>query len=158
MKTLIIYSTKTGTVEECVTALMDILKGDITAIKIQRKAPKLALNPYNRIIIGASIHAGKIQGAIKKYCENHLEELKAKKLGIFLCCLTPQEEAKKYFKENFPIECVNYAQALGLFGAAVYFEKMNFIERFILKKITKKDKSYSLLNKKNIEEFAKQME
>lgn len=158
MKTLIIYSTKTGTVEECVTELMDKLKGDITEVKIQRKAPKLDLSPYKQIIIGASIHAGKIQGAIKDFCQNYLDELKEKKLGLFLCCLTPPDEAKKYFKENFPLECVNNAQALGLFGAAVYFEKMNFIERFILKKITKKNKSYSLLNKNNIQEFAKQME
>jgi menaquinone-dependent protoporphyrinogen oxidase len=157
MSTIIIYASKHGSVEKCASLLKGELKGDVTICPVKEGLKIKNLDTYDTIIIGCSVHAGSIQGKIKKFVNKFQPVLLTKKIGLFLCTFTPPEKAEHYFNENFPQELVQSAKARGLFGGERIFEKMNFFESFIIKKIAKTDKSASFINEKNIKEFAKKM-
>ena len=157
MKTIILYATKTGFVTECVEKLANKLSGNVDSINLAGKIPVIDFSKYDRVVIGGSIHADKIQKSVKKLCARYAPDLRSKKLGLFISCLTPPQKADKYFGENFPYEIVSHAAARGVFGAAVYYERLNPLERFILKKITKKEENFSQVYEENISAFARAM-
>lgn len=157
MSTLIVFASRYGTVEKCTYKLKDLLKDNTTVLNIKDVKKIEDLNAYDTIIMGCSVHAGNIQGKMKKFFKKNLSLLKEKTVGLFLCTLTPPDQAGDYFQTNFPVQLVQHARARGLFGGELIFEKMNPIEQFILKKISKTDKSKSFLKQENIEQFAAQM-
>jgi len=156
MKTLIVYATTHGCTEECATKLEQQLDSGANVINIKKQ--KLDdLEKYETIIIGGSIHAGQIQKRIKKFCQENLDTLKKKKIGLFLCCMEEGETAQKQFQDAFPAQLIEHATATGIFGGAFNFEKMNFIEKAIVKKVAKIEKSSSKIDEKSIVEFVKKM-
>ncbi|HEX9973825.1 MAG TPA: flavodoxin domain-containing protein [bacterium] len=156
MKTLIIYTTQHGCTEECAIKLQQQLNSDAELINI-KKQKSGNLDDFKTIIIGGSIHAGQIQRKIKKFCQENLDKLKQKKLGLFLCCMEEGEKAQKQFQDAFPTELIQHATTTGIFGGEFNFEKMNFIEKAIIKKIAKIEKSVSKIDEKSILEFAEKI-
>jgi len=77
-----------------------------------------------------------------------------KKLGLFLCCMEEGEKANEQFENAYPENLRKHATATGLFGGEFTFEKMNFLEKSIIKKISKISESVSKINEKAINEFA----
>ena len=63
------------------------------------------------------------------------------------------EKAENQFNESFPEELIKHVSATGIFGGEFNFEKMNFIERAMLRKIAKVDKSVSKISEENIAKF-----
>ena len=157
MKKLIIYATRTGYVTECVDKLAGMLSGDVDTINLAGRPPAIDPGRYDTIMIGGSIHAGKIQKVVKKFCTAHSPLLSTKKLGLFVACLTPPEKAGQYFEDNFPRSLVVQAKAKGFFGGAAYYERMSPIERFIIKKISGMKESFSKPNDAGIKDFAQAM-
>lgn len=152
MKTLLIYTSKHGTTAS-VADMISTLSGKETIIsKLSKSTPSL-FNDYERIIIGTSIHAGQIPGRLKKFLVQHADTLSKKELGLYLCCMHKGEEAQKQFETAFPKLLRNSAKAKGILGGEFLFEKMNFIEKAIIKKIAKTDQSVSAINQKEIEKF-----
>ena len=74
-----------------------------------------------------------------------------------MCCMEEGEKATNQFNEAFPDELIQHASATGIFGGEFNFEKMNFIERYIVKKIAKIDKSISKISEENINKFISQI-
>jgi menaquinone-dependent protoporphyrinogen oxidase len=157
MKTLIVYATKTGFVTECVDKLAALLSGRIDKINLAGRPPAVDVAAYDRIMVGGSIHAGRIQKVVKKFCADYTSLLATKKLGLFVACLSKPEEAGKYFDDNFPRSLVVQAKAKACFGGAAYYERMSPLERFIIKKISGTDKSFSKPNDAGIKEMAEAM-
>ena len=156
MKTLIIYTTQHGCTETCALKLQQQLNNNTELINIKKQKPGI-LDDYQTIIIGGSIHAGQIQRKIKKFCKENLDTLKQKKLGLFLCCMEQGEKAQQQFQDAFPAELIQHATATGIFGGEFNFEKMNFIEKTIIKKIAKIETSVSRIDEAGITEFARKM-
>ena len=156
MKILIAFESKHGCTETCALRLKEKLGGTADLLDL-KKASAPPAEDYDIVALGGSIHAGKIQRRVKKFVENHTPWLTRRKFGLFLCCLDEGEGADKEFKEAFPEDLRNRAAALGLFGGAVSFEKMNFLEKAIMKKIAKTDQSFSKIREDNIDAFAKQL-
>lgn len=156
MKILIVYSTKHGCTEKCANKLKNRLTGEIELLNLKYSI-KIDLNNYETIIIGGSIHVGQIQKKVKQFCRNNLNLMKEKKIGLFICCMEEGEKATNEFKEAFPEELIKHASATGIFGGEFNFEKMNFIERSIVKKIANVDKTVSKIYEENITKFVKQM-
>ncbi|PKM79945.1 MAG: flavodoxin [Firmicutes bacterium HGW-Firmicutes-14] len=154
MKTLIVYDSTHGTVKECAGKLEGRLSGEVTAVKISNKKSWPVVDDFDNVIIGASIHAGKIQKSVGSFCRENLDKLTNKKVGIFLCTLTPADQAFHYIEEQFPPELVQHASEKSCFGGAVHFERMNFIERFIMKKITKSASNIYQVSEDAITHFA----
>ena len=155
-KTLIIYASRHGCTEHAVEILQKQLTGDKKCYNLKEK-PKVSLNAYDRIIIGGSIHAGKIQRSVKNFCKRNQQSLLEKQLGLFICCMD-KDKALEQFNNAYPQPLRDHALAVGLFGGAFYFERMNFVEKAIIKKISGLEASVNNLNETSIGEFAQQME
>ena len=154
MSTLITYISRHGCAAEAAQILKDKLSSDTEIHNLKDKSA-LDLSAYDTIIVGGSIHAGQVQSVIKKFCQNNFETLLTKKLGFYLCCMEEGDKAKAQFENAFPAELREHATASGLFGGAFNFERMNFLERVIIKKVAKVSESVSKLNKEMIAQFAK---
>lgn len=152
MRTAIIYKSKHGCTRYAAEMVKNrISSGEVDIIDIGKR--NISLDDYNVVIIGGSIHAGGIQKKVQDFCSNHIEILKKKKLGLFICCMKEGQEAKEQFLNAFPPELREHSLANGIFGGEFNFNKMNFIEKFLVKKIAKVDNSVSKLNMDAIAKF-----
>src|SRR6056297_2431147 len=132
MHTLIVYNSKYGAAEKCVKLMRKELTGEVTEVNVRdEKAPDP--DHFDRVLIGSNIHAGSINKKIRSYCMRSTDSLIQRPVGLFVCCLAPEESAQDYFGKNFPQVLVEHAKTTGVLGGALYFEKMNFFERFLLK-------------------------
>ncbi|MGD2086504.1 MAG: flavodoxin domain-containing protein [Candidatus Aminicenantes bacterium] len=153
MSTLIVYVTSHGCTEKAAQMLAEQLKDDVNLVNLKKRS-RPELSSYDTIIIGGSIHAGRIQGRVKRFCQAHLDTLKQKRLGLFLCCMEEGDTAQKQFDEAFPAQLRTHAAVTGLFGGEFNFDRMNFIQRAIIKKIAGTTENVSKIKKDNIHQFA----
>jgi menaquinone-dependent protoporphyrinogen oxidase len=153
MSTLIAYMTRHGCAEKASELLEGKMNDDVTIINL-KKDSKPNLSKFDTIIIGGSIHAGKIQKGIKNFCQKNLNMLLKKRLGLFLCCMEEGEAAQKQFDDAYSEELRNHATAAGLFGGEFNLNKMNFFERAIVKKAANISENVSKLNEAAIHQFA----
>jgi len=152
MKTLIVFASKHGCAGTCAEKLRSGLPGGADLVNLKRNTG-VNLEPYDTVLIGGSIHAGRIQSSVKKFCADRKPALLQKRIGLFLCCMEEGDKAKAQFENGFPAELKDHATAKGLFGGAFTFERMNWLERAITKKIAKIDKSVSKIKEDEIARF-----
>ncbi|MFO7843262.1 MAG: flavodoxin domain-containing protein [Bacteroidales bacterium] len=156
MKTAIIYATKHGCTEKCAHTLANELNKNAALINLDTSTD-VNLNEFNTIIIGGSIYAGSMNRKIKKFMEKYLEILNTKKTGLFICCMEEGEKAQEQFDNAFPETLRKNAIAHGYFGGEFNFDKMNFFEKAIIKKIAQTDRNVSKIKVNNIKDFAQKI-
>jgi len=156
MNTIIIYSGKYGTTAECAEILRGKLTGDITLLDMKKKPEQIELSEYDTIIIGSSIYIGAVSKEIRKLCNDNIELLDNKKVGIFLCCGFA-EKMDEYLSSNFPASLRESAKSVKVFGGEARLEKMGFIDKMIMKAAMKgNDRKLGILPE-NIEAFVTEM-
>jgi len=153
MSTLILYATRYGCTEKCANQLSDKIKGQVE-VKNLAKARDINLEPYNQVIIGGSIMAGKINKEVASYVNKNLNTLLGKKVGLFLCCLEHGKQAEKQMEEGFGAQLTERAIARGFFGGEIELRKLNFLLRQMIKKMLKTDQDVSRLSPENMDNFA----
>jgi len=153
MKTAIIYMSKHGSTEKMVEMLKaKLINSEIDVINLkEKKSPDIS--KYADIIIGGSIHVGTIQKRITKLIEKNMNILLHKKIALFLCCMYEDEKRIEQFNNSFPEDLRNHSSANGLFGGEFVFEKMNFLEKTIVKKVSEYSSTVSKIDEKAIDEF-----
>ncbi|MBN1364978.1 MAG: flavodoxin domain-containing protein [Syntrophaceae bacterium] len=152
MSTIIIYTTRHGCTEKCALKIKDMLPDQTDMVNL-KKTRSLDLSNYDMIIIGGSIHMGKVQKKVKNFTLRNSDILKNKKLGLFLCCMETGENADTQFNNAFPEDLRKHAAATGLFGGEFNLDKMNFIEKSMIKKIANIETSISRISEENIKVF-----
>lgn len=152
MKTLIVYASKHGCAKKAAGKIA-LEFGVNTEVMDVRNITRIDLEDFDRIIIGGSIHAGRIQKQIRTFTRRHLDLLLQKQIGLYICHMEQGDRAMKELTDNFPVQLLDHAAARGLFGGEFVFEKMNFLEKFIIKKVAKVSASESNINQENIENF-----
>lgn len=151
MKTLIIYGTKHGTTEKCSKLLKDKIKGEVVVVDI-KKDEILDIASFDNIIIGTSIYMGQIQKRIKRFCTENINKLKEKRIGIFICGMS-EKGTDELLSNSFPLELLDNASVKAYFGGELIFKKMNFFEKFIIKKVAKTSEDTSNLSEETINKF-----
>ncbi|WP_066890996.1 flavodoxin domain-containing protein [Clostridium nigeriense] len=154
MKTLIVYSSKYGCTKKCSELLKKELKDEVNVVNLNN-TKDIDLNKYHKVIIGGSIYIGQIRKEVKEFCSKNLEILKGKKIALFICCMQEGEAIDTTFIQNFPKELIDTAIIKESFGGEFNFFKMNFFERFIVKKIAKVSSDKSNILTENISKFAR---
>lgn len=150
MSTVIIYSTKHGGTEKCAHLLAEKLAGkvDLHNLKDQQD---LNLAQYDQVIIGGPIYMGKVKKEITNFCDQNISLLKTKTLGLFICCLQTGQTAEDELHGAFPTELFDQAVAKEFLGGELRLKEMNFLERFIIKMVTRADARIpSIKNQKEI--------
>jgi len=156
MSTLILYMTKHGTTEKMAKLLRNELnESNIHLINLRNENPP-DLSKFYKIIIGASIHAGTVQKKIKKFCENNLETLQTKRIGLFLCCMD-KNKVKEQFYNAFPEALRLQSDCNSYFGGEFLLDKMNFLEKAVVKKVAGVNDSVSNINQEEIKKFAQRL-
>ena len=157
MKTLIAYCTTHGCSEKTASELKMYLGEDAVLCNLKKeKTP--GLKNFDRVIIGGSIHAGKIQKTIQHFCTKNLDTLKQMELGLFICCMEEGENARNQLQNVFPEELQEIAKASACLGGEFNFGKMNFIEKFVVRKIAHVEESVSKIDHSAIEHFSNRMD
>jgi len=133
MKTLIAYSTTLGCTEQCASKLKNDLVDDVEMVRISQRR-KYSLKQYDTIIVGGSIHEGMIQRSVYKFCENNLEVLLQKQVGLFVCCMDPNADEQRLIDQAFPEPLVKHALASGFFGGELNIKKMNLLQKIMTRK------------------------
>lgn len=156
MKIAIIFSSKHGTTAKVAEKLGEKLGEEITLINLkEQKNPKI--DQYDACILGTAIYAGNPIKSIKNFSLKNKELLKTKPLGLFICGMDPgTEKQQEEIKAAFPPELLGHAKSKYYLGGEFIFEDMNLMERFIIKKISKVNKSVSLIHHENIQKFAEE--
>jgi len=157
MSTLILYVTQHGAAEKSAIILKEKLQDNDVDVKNLRK-DTFDLKDYENIILGCSIHAGHVQGKMKKFIKKNEAILKKKKVGLFITCMEQGEESNQYFSKNFDESFINSLKVKALFGGEFNFDKMNFFEKAIIKKISGFTETVSHINENKIADFAKEFE
>jgi menaquinone-dependent protoporphyrinogen oxidase len=155
--TLIVYASNHGFVRLCVDRLAARLDGRVMSVDLKKDSNPDPGN-YDAVIVGGSIHAGHIQRSVRHFLDARAGLLKTKKLGLFLCCMEEGEKAEKEFKDSYPEELIAHAAATGIFGGEFDFNKMNFLEKAMVKKAGGVTGSVTKLREDEIEKFAQKMD
>lgn len=167
MSTLIAYASKHGSSKKCAELLSKKLTGNIEIINLKEHGG-VDLSDFDKIIIGGSIYAGRIQKEVNEFCLKNIDTLRKKKIGVFICCMN-KNESEKQLNSAFPEEIIRLAATKECFGGEFNFKDMSFIERFITKMISKSlskndpsniidtTKDISMLSEENIDKFAMAM-
>jgi menaquinone-dependent protoporphyrinogen oxidase len=139
MNTLIAYSTTLGCTEQCASKLKEGLGNGVEMVRISRRR-RYHLDQYETIIVGGSIHEGMIQRSVYKFCENNLETLLKKQVGLFVCCIDPDTDEHELIKNSFPGELLDHALASGFFGGELNIKKMNLLQKIMTRKAARLQK------------------
>jgi menaquinone-dependent protoporphyrinogen oxidase len=153
MKTLIAYGTKHGCSQKCAMELSRELKDKIEIVNLRDKI-NIDLSKYDRVVLGGSVYIGRIQKEVTDFISGNLEELLKKEIGLFICGMQENDMIKKEINENFPAELINKAKTVKHFGGEFNFNKMNFMEKVIVKKVSKVTSDKSDILHDNIKKFA----
>lgn len=156
MKILIVYATKHGFTESCVTRLVEKLNGNVAIFNLNEDKG-VVISDYDNVIIGGPIYMGQILKQVKQFCINNVEMLNKKKIGLFVCGMSDSEKLTLELNQYFPETLINTATTTGTFGGAFTFKNMNFFEKFIIKLVSKTDKDMSNYNEQDIDEFAEKI-
>lgn len=155
MKTLILYLSKHGTTEKVARMIQSGLADEVTIVHLKQNR-KPDLTSFQRVIIGTSVYAGTPSKSLMKFCLANLKELQTKELGLFVCGMEPdKDKQQKELANAFPAELVQIAKASVFAGGEFLFEKMNFFERMVIKKIAKTSVSISRIDESSVKSFLK---
>ncbi len=153
MKTLIAYGTKRGFTKKCAELLEKKITGEVSVENI-KSSTNIDFSSYDNIIIGSSVYMGKIRKEVTEFCNNYKEKLLSKNLGLFICGMAEDEDIEDELKSCFPEELSDKALVVDIFGGEYNFDKMNFIEKTIIKKVANTSENREIIHNENIKRFA----
>ncbi len=122
-----------------------------------KKFPKPNLVDYDIVIIGSSIHAGTIPKRLKSYIKKNEVNLLSKQLALYMCCMHT-EQVESQFNTNYPENLREHAFASACVGGEFLFEKMNRLEKTIIKKIAGHSNSISEIKQDDLQAFIHALE
>lgn len=153
MKTLIAYCSRHGSAEKIAHLLFtEIDHGTIRLLDLGQEAFPNDLQDFDQVIIGGSIHYGQIQPVVQRFCQQFHQELMQKKLGLYMCYML-DDQAEEEFNNAYPESLRNHALALGYFGGELLIDKMNFIEKFVVRRIMKESEPVFHLDEVEVDSF-----
>ncbi|MEI6822199.1 MAG: flavodoxin domain-containing protein [Bacteroidota bacterium] len=153
MKTLILYITKHG----CTEKIANMLKariGEDVYIRNLKNDYSIDLNLYDNVIIGSSIHMGKIPRRMKKFCKENAGMLLNKRLGLYISCMFEGDVASKQLADAYPQILKDASIAFDFLGGEFNFKKMNFIDKLMVKKVANVTESVCRIDNEKVIQFA----
>ena len=155
-KVFIAYASKHGCTEECAKTLASKMNTEVDLCNLKKKK-QIDLNSYDKIILGGSIYAGRIQKEVKDFCSKNKSILKSKKLGLYICGMHQGDEGKKQLMAAFPQVLLDAALVKESFGGKMEISKLNFMEKKIIKMVAKVESDFINVSESVIDQFAQRM-
>lgn len=157
MKTLIAYCSRHGSAQK----IAHLMSQELHHTSVRLLDLRIEENPsdiscYDQVVIGGSIHYGKIQHEVRNFCDKHEKDLLNTRLGLYMCYML-EEKAEEEFNNAFPQKLRNHACALGFFGGELDLDKMGVIDSFVTENILHKYKSEFKLDETAFDSFVTKM-
>lgn len=156
MKTAIIYRSHHGTTEKVANMISEGMGKENSRLINLKTEKNPDLSSFDQVIIGGSIHAGNVQNKVKEFCKNNMVVLLEKPLGLFLSCMEEQQ-AQDQFDRAYPELLRRHAKSCKLTGGEFNFDRMNFIEKMLIRKISGISSSVSKIDEGKIQELISEM-
>ena len=153
MKTAIIYASTHGTTEKVARKISKNLPAGEAELIDLKKTPRPELSAYSRIIIGGSVHAGSMQKRVSVFCQQNIPELLQKPLALFICGME-QARMQQQFEGAFHPLLRAHACCQAFAGGELLFERMNFLQKMVVRKVSGVNSSVSALNPAAIKQLA----
>ena len=152
MKTIILYSSKTGVTEDCAKSLANLLNVQ-DCFDLSNKALP-SIQDYDQIIMGTSIYAGMVRRPFKKFIAINHSLLMTKKISLFTCGANDKINPIHDLVSSIPSDVLNHFEHIGYFGWEAREEKLGFFGKFVLKKIQEKENIVPSIHHEALNQFA----
>lgn len=151
MKTVIVYDTKKGCTKKCAEFLHEKLpSSELFNVQTFDRS----FETYDSVILLSPIYIGQVRKGIKKLIEAHHSALLQRPLSIALCGMN-KDGLDETIQLSFDEKIREHA-SIHLVGGAYYFDKLNFLEKMVVKKIAKVSQSQENINYDILERVALQ--
>ncbi len=148
MKTLIIYSSKTGTTKKCAALLAANIGADSCDLfEITENIPEIS--DYECVVVGSYVRMGVIDKKVSAFLEKHKAQLFETKFGLFICC-SLAEKVSEAITKNFSEEFMDHAAIIDCFGGELPKDKIKGMDKLIVNsiiKIAKTDPTFTVSEK-----------
>lgn len=142
---LIVYGTGEGQTAKVATRIDNALTNrghDATATNAEEIPADLVVDDFDAILVGASIHRGEHQPAIREFVTSNRDALMSKPTAFFQISLSSASEEGRAqaagYVEEFIDETNWHPNRIGLFGGALRYSEYGFLKRLMMKQIAKR--------------------
>jgi menaquinone-dependent protoporphyrinogen oxidase len=141
-KILIAYGTTEGQTAQIADHLAGMIRGrgfEVEALNLKQSRDNVALDGYNAVIIGGSVHMGKHQEDVVDFVRKNradLERLPSAFFSVSLAASGDLANAEAYV-ENFAQQAGWRPTKVGLFSGALLYRQYGFIKRYMMKRIVR---------------------
>lgn len=155
MKALIVYRSKYGAAAECARRIAACLNAECDVTDLKERKPDPA--PYDLIVIGGSIYAGRMQRSVQRYCEKHRDALRAMPVGCYISCLYKGDQAREELEANYPGWLKAHACAADWLGGQIRLKEMKKLDRLLYTRISGVTEDVTALDDERIQTFCATM-
>jgi menaquinone-dependent protoporphyrinogen oxidase len=141
---LILYGTGEGQTAKIAARIATAIgeRGhETTAIDVRDRPDSFALDEYDAVVVGASIHVGEHQSEVREFVAANRDALSAVPTAFFQVSLSSANEEKRAeaagYVESFLTETGWHPDRIGQFGGALRFSEYGFLKRLMMKRIAK---------------------
>ena len=141
---LILYGTgegQTAKIAERIATTIRERGHNASTVDVRDRPITFALEEYDAVIVGASIHLGKHQDAIRDFVSDNRDVLSGMPTAFFQVSLSSATEEKEEeaagYVESFLAETGWHPDRIGQFGGALRFSEYGFLKRLMMKRIAK---------------------
>lgn len=142
---LVLYGTGEGQTATIAPRIADGLTEhghDATTVNADEHPSDLDVDGFDAVLVGASIHGGKHQPAVKEFVTGHRETLATKPTAFFQVSLSSATEEGEAQAAGYVEEFIKatgwHPDRIGLFGGALRYSQHGFLARLMLKQIAKR--------------------
>lgn len=135
MKAAVIYASTHGTSAKVSEMIALGLGEENTVVFNLKENPNIDVSQFDVIVLGGSVHAGMMQKKVKEFADKHSSDILKKTFALFMVYMN-DKDYEIQMEKAFLSQLRENAVAVRGVGGEFLMDKMNFFQRFIVRKIS----------------------